>query len=428
MWRTLRNRHLAATHGSIRSQLTAMSFTALTGVSLLIVGYPLWRSVAVFVVPCVLGLFEYVLTRRIPPDEFDRVHKWMSHVGFVVLTFLIAITNGLQGPLAPFLFLMAILPIFLFGSERFVIYQQVRVVVAIVVIGLLPADVLGPPLGRYEHVIIMALVATSALIMITLRVRQYIVAAKAGLAELDRMREERLAEASDRLQRMQLVSSRIAHELKNPLAAVSSLVQLMTKSVGDKDRERLGVVQDELARMEVILRDYLSFSRPLDDLRVAPMDVADVLKDVREVLAARAETNGINFETSFVSVPIDGDDRRLKEALLNVVGNAIEATPSGGTIALRTTPALLTGGALIVVEDNGRGMTPQALERIGTPYFTTRPGGTGLGVHLARGVVAQHGGTMDYRSTEGRGTTVSIVLPRRPPALANPLVTEGAAA
>ena len=101
MWRTLRNRHLAATHGSIRSQLTAMSFTALTGVSLLIVGYPLWRSVAVFVVPCVLGLFEYVLTRRIPPDEFDRVHKWMSHVGFVVLTFLIAITNGLQGPLAP---------------------------------------------------------------------------------------------------------------------------------------------------------------------------------------------------------------------------------------------------------------------------------------------------------------------------------------
>ncbi|MCA9517756.1 MAG: ATP-binding protein, partial [Myxococcales bacterium] len=151
------------------------------------------------------------------------------------------------------------------------------------------------------------------------------------------------------------------------------------------------------------------------------------LDDVREVLSARAETSGVALVATFEPLPLHGDARRLKEALINLTGNAIEATPPGGAVTLscrRPTSALActgpgdgTAGAVITVTDTGRGMDADALERVGTPFFTTRDGGTGLGVHLARGVVAQHGGTLSFDSAPGAGTTVTIVLPPMPPSV-----------
>ncbi|HEY1551985.1 MAG TPA: ATP-binding protein, partial [Kofleriaceae bacterium] len=92
-----------------------------------------------------------------------------------------------------------------------------------------------------------------------------------------------------------------------------------------------------------------------------------------------------------------------------LVANAIEATPNGGAVMLR----VKNGGPDVVVEveDTGRGITPDDLKRLGTSFFTTRPNGTGLGVVLAQGVIAQHGGTLGYASTDGRGTVATIKLP-----------------
>jgi two-component system sensor histidine kinase HydH len=107
--------------------------------------------------------------------------------------------------------------------------------------------------------------------------------------------------------------------------------------------------------------------------------------------------------------PARGDPRRLKEALINLVANAIEATPNGGTVQLRVRSS---GGAVTLeVIDTGRGIAAEDLERLGTSFFTTRPNGTGLGVVLAQGVIAQHGGSLAYRSSLGRGTTATITLP-----------------
>jgi two-component system sensor histidine kinase HydH len=101
------------------------------------------------------------------------------------------------------------------------------------------------------------------------------------------------------------------------------------------------------------------------------------------------------------------------------VSNAIEATPNGGTVALR----LRNGGGAVVLEvrDSGRGIAPEDLERIGTSFFTTRPNGTGLGVVLAQGVINQHGGTLTYASTLGHGTTATITLPVKPQATPEPV-------
>src|SRR5262245_56264166 len=151
--------------------------------------------------------------------------------------------------------------------------------------------------------------------------------------------------------------------------------------------------------METILNEYLSFSRPLEDLRPESLDVSAIARDVLDVLAGRADQAGVTLTLDGGAGAVHGDGRRLKEALINLVSNAIEATPSGGSVALR----LRNGGNTVVLEvkDSGRGIAPDDLERIGTPFFTTRERGTGLGVVLAQGVIQQHGGTLTYASTVG---------------------------
>jgi len=103
------------------------------------------------------------------------------------------------------------------------------------------------------------------------------------------------------------------------------------------------------------------------------------------------------------------DTRRLREALFNLVTNALDATASGGKVEVRI--AQRDGEAQVEVRDSGRGMPPEVLERVGTPFFTTREQGTGLGVAMARAAFTQHGGSLEYRSEEGRGTVVVGVLP-----------------
>ena len=413
MWRTLRNRHLASAQLGIKAQIIFSLLTVAVGFLFLAFGYPPWRVAVIVLLPASLTCLEYCLVRRTPVDEFDRVHRTMSVVALSMIGILMALTGGLQGPLAPFLFISALTPVLLFGDLAYVFWQQLRVVGIVLILGFLPDSVLGPPLPRLEHTVITAALAMVGLLAMTLRVRQFVRAAKAAFLEIEHMREERVAEASEQLQRLQGVSSRIAHELKNPLAAIKSLVQLTSRTVGPTERERLEVVQEEVARMEVILRDYLSYSRPLDDLRLAPLNLGEVIAEVVAVMAARAETEHLRLEVETPTTPIEGDARRLKEALINLVGNAIEACTRGGLIAIRSRQT--AEGAVVLIEDTGRGMTADELEKVGTPFHTTRDGGTGLGVHLARGVIAQHGGTLTFESEPGRGTRAIINLPNTPP-------------
>jgi two-component system sensor histidine kinase HydH len=127
------------------------------------------------------------------------------------------------------------------------------------------------------------------------------------------------------------------------------------------------------------------------------------------VLSARADGARVRLYAEG-DATLEADPRRLKEALLNLVVNAIEATPPGGEVAVEVRPA--GEGAEIVIRDTGRGMAAETLRRIGTPFFTTREEGTGLGVVLARSVIAQHGGSLRYDSEPGKGTQVRVELPR----------------
>jgi signal transduction histidine kinase len=236
--------------------------------------------------------------------------------------------------------------------------------------------------------------------------------AGAAIRQLLKARAETASQALARAEELERMSSHLSHELKNPLGAIKALVQLSARAEQDPEiRLRLEVVEDEVERMQAILQGYLSFSRPLEALHPEPIEVGAIADDVTAVLEARADDARVAVRRAG-DARITADPRRLKEALLNLVANAIEATPPGGSVQIRI--AERGDRVELSVEDTGRGMPPEVLARIGTPFFTTREKGTGLGVLLARGVFQQHGGTLEYASTPGRGTVATATLPYRP--------------
>jgi signal transduction histidine kinase len=275
-------------------------------------------------------------------------------------------------------------------------------------LALLPSAWTGPALPAATHtglvvMSILGLVALLAPVHAALRRRS---------EALARARDEMASEALARARSLEQVGARVAHELKNPLAAVKALVQLGVRNPDEaRSHDRLEVVEKEVARMQEILQEYLSFTRPLQDVRLQPTALGPLVADTLLVLSARADHGGVLL-SSQGDATVEVDPRRLKEALLNLVANAVEATPPGGEVTVEVRAA--DDQAEIVVRDTGSGMSAETLRRLGTPFFTTREEGTGLGVVLARSVVAQHGGSMRYQSEPGKGTTVVAALPAQP--------------
>jgi signal transduction histidine kinase len=275
----------------------------------------------------------------------------------------------------------------------------------------LPWESTGPALPSTQYTIAVVIGLVWHLFMLHLMVGKLAAISTRTGESMAYLREERLSEAEAQLRRLQSVGAKVAHELKNPLASIKGLCQLVARTPqSERTQERLAVVHSEISRMETILAEYLSFSRPLEDLKPVSIDLSVLAQEVADVHAGRADQAGVTLTIDGHETRVQGDPRRLKEALINLVANAIEATPTGGAVVLR-----VHGGgakaATIEVRDTGRGIAPEDLERLGTSFFTTRPEGTGLGVVLAQGVITQHGGSLVYASAVGQGTTATITLP-----------------
>lgn len=203
----------------------------------------------------------------------------------------------------------------------------------------------------------------------------------------------------------------LAHELKNPLTAVKALVQLGLANPREAaSHEWLEQVARAVERMERILRDYLASARGMAELAPAQVEVGPLVTGVLQGLSARASEARVRL-VARGDATVEADPRRLEEALVNLVANGIEATPPGGEVAVEVLSS--AEGAELVVRDTGSGITADALERLGTPFFSTRSGGNGLGVAHVRSVIAMHGGSLRYESEPGKGTVVRATLPRR---------------
>jgi signal transduction histidine kinase len=231
--------------------------------------------------------------------------------------------------------------------------------------------------------------------------------------ELASRREELCYESEDRTRSLEAIAARVAHEVKNPLAAIKGLSAHMARQATDpKAAERLAIVASEADRLKEIVDGFLSFSRGLDAMKVAPMRPYELAHELSVLLEVRAAEAGVALEvTGNQQLELNADRRKLRQVLLNLVLNALQASPRGKTVWIDVAGPSCGMGATVRVIDQGAGMSPEIVERIKRPYYTTREGGTGLGVVVARALVEQHGGVLSYDSKPGKGTTVTIELP-----------------
>jgi signal transduction histidine kinase len=377
------------------------------------IDHPAWRVCVVALTGVAHQVRYFACPRHDPrqcvnrePDEL----AWFilgAQSGTLVATGLVtAVTGGLHSPLLPTVLCAWFASVAVVGDR-----PQTRLLLAVTCAGvgalaLLPAGVTGPAIGGPAFGVLSAagVLGVGALLAPVLAI------VRRKREEFVRARDDMAADALARARNLEQVGSKVAHELKNPLTGVKALVQLGVRNPAEAaSRERLEVIDREVARMQEILQNYLSFTRPLLAVSPRALRLGPLVQDALVVLSARADAAQVRLYAQGDDV-VEADPRRLKEALLNLVANAIEATPPGGEVAVAVRPD--GEDAEIVVRDTGRGMPPETLRRIGTPFFTTRDDGTGLGVVLARSVIAQHGGTLRYESEPGAGTKVRVTLPR----------------
>jgi two-component system sensor histidine kinase HydH len=402
-----------------RSSAYPLAYYAGVAAVLAAAGYPGARVAAVLGIAA-LGLaaqevnFYFHSCRRSPRQcvnaDADRIAWWVvcSRCPLTLaVAITVALTGGVHSPLLVTLLGGYLAAVAIVGERR-----QTRLLLAwtaatVGVLALLPAAWTGPAITGPVHAVLTAasVLGLGALLSPVYAIVQH------KREEAARTRDELAQDALARARTLEQIGSKVAHELKNPLTGVKALVQLGLRSPAEAaSHERLEVVEREVTRMQEILQNYLSFTRPLQAMRPARIALGAVVSDALLVLSARADDARVRLYTEG-DATVEVDPRRLKEALLNLVANAIEATPPGGEVAVEVRPA--GDAAEITVRDTGRGMPAETLRRIGTPFFTTRDDGTGLGVVLARSVILQHGGSLHYDSAPGQGTRVKVTLPRR---------------
>lgn len=219
---------------------------------------------------------------------------------------------------------------------------------------------------------------------------------------------------ADRLSALGELSAGLAHEIRNPLGSIEGSMQILCRpELPIETRREFGDLgRKEVDRLKGLLTNFLDFARPQTPRRsdIAPVQL---LESVSRLASETAKMSGVNLRVeSTDSLPnILLDPEQMKQVLLNLVINAVQAMPGGGEVALR---ALSTEDEVMLeVQDEGTGIPPEDLERVFNPFVTTRANGTGLGLSIAYQIVSQHAGHIAARRNPARGMTFTVTLPLR---------------
>jgi signal transduction histidine kinase len=223
--------------------------------------------------------------------------------------------------------------------------------------------------------------------------------------------------SAEKLASVGRLAAGVAHEIRNPLTAIKMwLFSIRGGVVGDPELDRkLGIVSEEINRLEHIVHDFLEFSRPAP-LKLARHDLGSIVGTTLDLLCCRFEDAGIRLSKHRTQEPVlvMADPEQLRQVLINLVNNAIEATPPGGEIGIEIGIESLDQSqpmGVVRIRDTGAGMPEDVRDQIFDPFFTTKEGGTGLGLSIAAQVMARHQGRLLLESTSDGGTTFSIWVP-----------------
>lgn len=236
----------------------------------------------------------------------------------------------------------------------------------------------------------------------------------AAYRRIDRL--QRRARQAERLAELGTLTGGLAHEIKNPLSTIQLNLQLLREDLPEDEPftarvvNRLTTVQKEASRLRDILDDFLRFAGKME-LDRKPLDVNRLLEEMVDFFHPQAQIHRVQLRLrpaqEELVVPLD--ERLIKQAMLNLMINAVHAMPQGGELIL--TARRDDGRAVIDVIDTGRGMEPGVLEQIFQAYYSTKKGGHGLGLAISKRIVEEHGGKISAVSEVGKGTDFRIELP-----------------
>jgi signal transduction histidine kinase len=227
-------------------------------------------------------------------------------------------------------------------------------------------------------------------------------------ATLDEMRQA----LRQRNQRLQMMLAGIAHEVRNPLGGIELYAGILRDELAGQPEQLAHVrkIEREIGHLEQVVSDFLEYARR-GRPELAPTDLVALLGEVVELCQGEAQGAGVALELdSAGALTTLAEPAQLKRALLNLIRNALQATPRGGTVAV--TSRADGDRCLVVVRDTGSGIASEAQEKIFTPFYTTKEKGTGLGLAFVREIVNDHDGQLRLESAPGRGSTFTVTLPR----------------
>ncbi|MDY0001935.1 MAG: HAMP domain-containing sensor histidine kinase [Polyangia bacterium] len=380
--------------------------------------------------------FFWLKDRSIEP----RHVPYFLSVVIIIQASLIAITGGVESPFFVIMVIMAVLPALVLGSLKlFALFLAVplSVVWLFTLGGLLE---LFPPLTpsyfgqgvafaqNPAYSLTQAGIMTTAMILGGLVGIFLRLAIRRGSRAVADARQELLLATSQQNRELLGLTGEIAHELKNPLASIQGLAGLIARRLpqGSREAEQMGVLLGEVRRMGSTLDEFLNFSRPVTGLAARELHPAALIGEVALLHEGQALQRGVALRVDpGDAVPFRCDGRKIKQVITNLVQNAIEATPAGGQITLRTQHGP-DRTALIVVEDNGPGLSPEVRERLFVPGTTTKTNGSGIGLVIARAIAEQHGGSLSLEERPGGGCRALLRLPLDPPGTKETTTTGGA--
>jgi two-component system sensor kinase FixL len=227
---------------------------------------------------------------------------------------------------------------------------------------------------------------------------------------VEKQMEKKLLQ-SERLVAVGQAVAHVAHEIKNPLMIIGGFSQQLTKILpDDKSRQKTGMILDEVERLEKLVRNLGDLTREYRLIR-RPADINGVIRDVLNLMVESPFSENYTFAQTLAEdlgeIPCDPD--RLRQVLMNIISNAMQAMETGGAVSISTEKR--SESVLIRITDQGIGMSEDQLLRIFEPFYTTREKGSGLGLAISYKIIQAHGGEISAVSSPGRGTSFVITLP-----------------
>ena len=253
----------------------------------------------------------------------------------------------------------------------------------------------------YLIFIIFLFIITMTSILYLLKEGERIIEKNKALQELEKEKELKLA------------LFKLTHEIKNPIAVCKGYLEMLDTKKKNKLEKYLPIIKDEINRTLTIINDFSDYGKL--KIEKEEIDLIMLMEDLEETLSPLLKENEVvsEFISKEEELYIELDYNRIKQVLVNVIKNAIEAKDEKRKLKIKMTIKKLKEEVQIKIEDTGTGISKENLEKISKIFYTTKENGTGLGVALSKEIIEQHRGSIHYSSILGKGTTVTIFLPRK---------------